>query len=385
MINFKNNKGITLTALIITVILLTIIAGTAVYTGTDVLEDAKEEALIQELQIVQNAVNNEVSKIESGQKTYADYIIDADKIDEEAFIEYTSEEVQNKFGITGIKQNVKINLITKEVKSVEGIKVDGETKYSLNELVDLNQIKPTDDTVLKYYVQDGLILHLDGINNNGEGHDSNITYWKDLVTGNSMEVLGNTSGESIWSDKAFVGHGVEYFKIQLPELYENGTGTVETLVTRFESGRTSFGKFQGNQSDGSGGGFGSNILIENSRVLVGIRYSYDGTDKSYDMSNYEFNGVYSSDKNKKYISSIVDYNPSLNNTIYTLVLNAKKMTPKTVNDKKIVYSRTVSFGIGSSSSTIKSNIYQVRVYNRALTEKEAISNQYIDIYRYGIK
>ena len=62
-------------ALIITVVVLTIIAGTATYTGMNVYEDAKKEAFVQELQIVQNAVNNAISKIETGQKIYGDYII----------------------------------------------------------------------------------------------------------------------------------------------------------------------------------------------------------------------------------------------------------------------------------------------------------------------
>lgn len=397
MKKFKNNKGITLTALIITVIVLTIIAGTAVYTGTDVLEDAKEEAFIQELQMIQNAVNNEVSKIEAGQKSYADYIINPDKIDEEAFIEYTANELQTKFGITGIKQNVKINLITKEVKSVDGINIDGETKYSLNELVEINQIKPTDNTVLKYYVQDGLILHLDGINNNGEGHDSNITYWKDLVTRNSMQVQGNTSGESIWSDKAFVGHGVEYFSFYMPELYKDGTGTVETLVSRVETKGTFIGKFQGNQSDGSGGGYGSSLGISyeptngKNYISFNIRYSLDGTDNenSYDMSSqngYQDKILDWSTRNYHNISAIVDYNKNLNNTIQTLIVNIKNKYQKIYNDRKIVYSSTKPpFFIGQSSYEITNNIYHVRVYNRALTEQEAIHNQYIDIYRYGIK
>ena len=134
MINFKNNKGITLATLIITLIVLGLIAGTATYTGMDVLEDAKKEAFIQELQMIQNAVNNEVSKIEVGQKSYADYIIDADKIDEEAFIEYSPDEIEAKFGITGRTQTLKINLITKEVKSVNPITVDGTQKYSLSEM-----------------------------------------------------------------------------------------------------------------------------------------------------------------------------------------------------------------------------------------------------------
>ena len=119
-----------------------------------------------------------------------------------------------------------------------------------------------------------------------------------------------------------------------------------------------------------------------------IRYSYDGTDQNYDMSDVSgYQGtIYNwNNRNNYNISAIVDYDDSLNNTMQTLVTNAKKQNTKTYNDRKIVYSSVRKFIIGSASYTIKGKIYHVRVYNRALTEQEAIHNQYIDIYRYGIK
>lgn len=152
MINFKNNKGITLTALIITVVLLIIIAGTAVYTGTDVLEEAKEEVVIQELKMIQNAVNNEHSKMklaslndEDGDGAF-DYIFnltwkiggnlpDNLPIEIQSIIgegngyRYFNSNDLNSIGIKGINQSVIINFTTRDVISVNGF----NGKYKLSE------------------------------------------------------------------------------------------------------------------------------------------------------------------------------------------------------------------------------------------------------------
>ena len=134
MINFKNNKGITLTALIITIVLLTIIAGTAVYTGKDVLEDAKEEAFMQELQIIQNAVNNMISKEETHEELQtAETIVVKDnhpiKNEDLSKYKYLSKNDFETLGILGINQEVFVNFETSKVFSVKGY----NGKYTLND------------------------------------------------------------------------------------------------------------------------------------------------------------------------------------------------------------------------------------------------------------
>ena len=158
MINLKNNKGITLTALIITVILLTIIAGTAVYTGTDVLEDAKEEAFVQELQMIQNAVNNEYSKIENGDLRYVNYGVDVnfdsftDGTLTKGYKKITSTQLKEYFNLNGISQTVYINFLTKDVRSEKGINIDGKQKYSLKQLEEYNIITNDTNTIKNLYI-----------------------------------------------------------------------------------------------------------------------------------------------------------------------------------------------------------------------------------------
>ncbi len=55
-INLKNEKGITLIALVVTIVVLLILAGITINIGTQSIKDSREDALLSELGMVQNAV-----------------------------------------------------------------------------------------------------------------------------------------------------------------------------------------------------------------------------------------------------------------------------------------------------------------------------------------
>lgn len=67
----KNNHGITLVVLIVTVIIMLILASTAVYTGLNSIEQSKIVAFISEMRIVQSQVNYIYEKISQGDTSYA--------------------------------------------------------------------------------------------------------------------------------------------------------------------------------------------------------------------------------------------------------------------------------------------------------------------------
>ena len=56
MLQLKNTKGITLTSLVITVVVMSIIAGIMIYNGVSDVQQAKENKALSEVQIVQHAV-----------------------------------------------------------------------------------------------------------------------------------------------------------------------------------------------------------------------------------------------------------------------------------------------------------------------------------------
>lgn len=61
----KNNKGVTLIALTVTIIVLMIIASVATYSGIEALRDAKEEAQISEINMMKQAVVENYTKYQT--------------------------------------------------------------------------------------------------------------------------------------------------------------------------------------------------------------------------------------------------------------------------------------------------------------------------------
>ena len=112
----SSNKGITLVVLIITVILLLILSGTAVYVGKNTIKNAKEEKFINQLKEINEAVSmhsEDYQKLNLAQVEYNqgdiayNYII----ADESDF---------NKLGLYNIKDIVYVNFEEGQVYSKSG-------------------------------------------------------------------------------------------------------------------------------------------------------------------------------------------------------------------------------------------------------------------------
>lgn len=147
----KNEKGITLVALGITIIVLSILAAVSISTGKKTIEENKVIAFINELKIVQSEVNIIVEKQKMGNTSYDSIgtkISDLDtgtlaKLTSGCFKGKTAEEMAEfkyykvsdlkRMGIDNVEQEVVINLKTREVLSVEGIKDSGKMCYKLGD------------------------------------------------------------------------------------------------------------------------------------------------------------------------------------------------------------------------------------------------------------
>lgn len=111
----KNNKGITLIALTITIIVTIILASVATYSGVSALKDAKENRLVSEVEMVQHAV------LES----YTKYLMTKGEVDEKKYLVGTEIEratVQNNYLASGI-----------ELKTPTTISDNSQKYYLLNE------------------------------------------------------------------------------------------------------------------------------------------------------------------------------------------------------------------------------------------------------------
>lgn len=146
----KQEKGITLIVLAVSVIVLAILAVTVAYNGTSGLDTASKQAFISELQMVQAKVNTiyEKRKISESDKRYYDAIgrdisyLNQTKLNEalggtprEGFKYYMPEDLE-RLELSNITQAVLINYDTREVISYEGLEIDGKKYYKLAQISD---------------------------------------------------------------------------------------------------------------------------------------------------------------------------------------------------------------------------------------------------------
>ena len=91
-IKIENQKGITLIALVITIIVMLILAGIMINMGTNAIKDSREDALLSQLGMVQNAVLQRKTKADLTKEDYpGEALTEAD-----VNLEETIQEINNK-------------------------------------------------------------------------------------------------------------------------------------------------------------------------------------------------------------------------------------------------------------------------------------------------
>ena len=160
----RNEKGITILILTITIILMVILAGATINYGVNSLNAAKFQNFSYELQQIQGKVDSIYEKIKLGDESYIilgneikkkkkamntlnmvkgiNYlnILDSQRDQyyyQENFSYYrylTEDNLENIFDITSNPGDVIINFTTREVISVDGFEYEGRTYYTLSEL-----------------------------------------------------------------------------------------------------------------------------------------------------------------------------------------------------------------------------------------------------------
>lgn len=464
----RKNKGVTLVALVVTVVVMAILAGTAVYNGTKAIEKANKQQFISELEIVQAKVNTIYEKMQNNEQEANYYnsigrIIDsleqskltlaigktpsngvAYTTREDGFQYFEASDLE-KIGVSNIKRAILINFNTREVCSYTGIEIEGTTYYKLsdfgysawnveysgngtdspafeiniNKLEDnkwkmsvqnivtsndididnvaykisndtnwkitnnlefevtspgLYDVKLTDkagnSTIIKeyIYVDNGLILYLDGENNVGSNSHSEIANtWYDL-SGNKNN--GTIRGAT-WKENSLYFDGTDDYVSPSKMNYSNISMEAVVSYGEISSGEMSI---IGNLENG---GYG--LLKSSSSTTNGFQVNIDGadsvaqstqniqTDKRYYLSgNYDGNTINLFENAQK-------YSTTKTGTITT-----------TQNDTVMMIGANPS-GSNSDGAYFKGNIYCVRVYNRALTDEEIQINYSIDKYRFNIE
>lgn len=219
------------------------------------------------------------------------------------------------------------------------------------------------------YVQDGLVAHFDGIRNAGAGlpHDGSATTWKNLVAGGPDATF---AGEGSWSADGYVftgGYATFAYgstfgpnnTIQLAtdvDLSAQNKGTKTTYPTFFQHVKKNLGPYM---------------------------YNKDGTTTTIYCKTDDYGSSSSSDRpsvlwSGKYLTSLLGDG--------TNKLIAENATGEKVRSKTAAFpAGTYEFGGSADTSytrAVLGKYHSVRMYNKALSEKELVQNRLIDDARF---
>lgn len=401
----KQEQGITLITLIITVVILVILSAVAFATGNDSIEVTKLQNFNYELQQVQGKVDAIHEKIKNGDTSYITLgsnittsteamrtLKNVAKIDYESIEDgedyfynetnttyryLTQSQLRELLDISSNPGEMIINFITREVINVDGFEYKGTTYYRLNDFggsyvstgstitnqVLQNANNNNNSQVHRIqedkYVSDGLILHYDAINNTGNGHSNNATVWKDL-SGNGNDGTISGSQTPIW--------GRDYLK----------TNKIETILTpwTFSTSHTISVIFEPLEF------YSYNTIWDNSLTSDDNEcWIYrDGKIGARSKTNpYIAYAVIQFELGKRVqISITVDEE----NNKCSIYLNGEKINTIdggiNLNDGQLAFN-------GSTNTKGKNNYYNMKVYNRALTDEEVANNYAIDKARFGLE
>lgn len=221
----KNDKGITLVALVITIVVILILASVATYSGIDVIKSSEFTRFSAELKIMQTQVNNLYEKWKSNEKINEKEILrlgeeiqtssqvqqQANKIftEENAGItdqtgyRYFSAQTIKDLKIEGVEQDFFVNVQTRSVVSYNGIEYKDKKYYTPEQIgvynIDYkeNVAKPTFDINIDMLAQNEYKVIISNIQYEGYINKWKVRYQKEKDDyWNTSEELNFTIKES---------------------------------------------------------------------------------------------------------------------------------------------------------------------------------------------
>ena len=142
----KNVNGITLIALVITVIIILILSSVAIYTGKSIISSSKLTKFTAEMKIMQMQVNDLYDKYKNGDNAILELGEELSSNEQEntAFsgagiidttgYRFFSQTTIESLNIEGVDGEFLINVEKRSVVSYEGLNYDGEMYYTLEQL-----------------------------------------------------------------------------------------------------------------------------------------------------------------------------------------------------------------------------------------------------------
>lgn len=216
-INFKKESGITLVALVVTIIILLILSGFTLYfVGNNGLieraSNSRDIALktqaLEELKII--LLNVHIDN--AGQATLQN-ALDYLRSDQMAGI---------------------IQIVEDSITDTEFHVIYKGYLFKIDDFLNVTLIGESNSAFNIPYVSDNLVLYFDGINNIGNSHDNTTTIWKDLSGNNNdgeLKNINNTS-DSGWKEKGLQLDGQDdeiYLGDKIKDLFKT-SNTIEFCI-----------------------------------------------------------------------------------------------------------------------------------------------------------
>ena len=393
-------KGISMIVLLITIAVFLILVTVVTISSNKILNNTKKKQFAREIYEVQNLVD----KYKYEKEEYPYTILD-DNTNESISIDIT-DEIKNQFENENITEDNKVVLysidlnkigaenITRGIKNnnnlndiyafsnktgivyyTDGYKVGNNTYYTLTDELkgqigygkdtsNISNSKVISETAsTDYYVQDGLVLLLDGIKNTRNGHSTSTNVWEDLSGNNYDYTLNNIQINN--NNIYFKGTNNSYAlrKENLSEIFGNTLYDDRTIEIVVKDTSNSHIWMCGNSSSRKAIGiYGGRLTVS---ILPDNVSTFSLKNSALKVNNYSI-------LHKKEGEICVYQN------------NEQLVNTNNLNCWD--HSGEVSY-IGNRSTNVtplNGEIYSIRVYNRILTEKEINHNYQMDKKRFGI-
>lgn len=219
----------------------------------------------------------------------------------------------------------------------------------------------------KEYIQTGLILHYDGINNTGDAHSTTTTTWKDLSGNGNDGTLSKTPNTSnfSWQTNHIALSNVGSSSGTYIDTPVNLNGQERTITYTIDATNLT-GTIWGDTTSSSN----TNGVFHYYQFITNRGNSQVGQNKfEYTFSRsgiYQYTLTLSNTEMKFYCNGNLIYN------------TANTVGLKTSNDLRLL----AAYNSSQNSTNLK--MYNFMVYNRALTESEVQTNFQVDQQRFEI-
>ena len=234
---------------------------------------------------------------------------------------------------------------------------------------------------LNGYVSDGLVLWYDGISNSGTTHSNSVTSWENLAgpTGNA------TISGAHWTSHFLSFDGTNDYARFTNPLYDKvgGTPNITTEINFHQTEELYSGiidmsgavnEYTGQMriwSKPTTGDYQFAVTISQNTANDKPNYAYRASKEEYPINNRYFT-VFGKGDERAFV--YIDGEEK-----YSEIYNTSDLYGW---DRSTAYLGRSPDVNGSTWYYLKGYIYNVRIYNRELTEEEMLQNKLVDEYRY---